>query len=322
MPRTAWLAGFAALLALALPAAAMPALVGTTHHVPSLSAHDGSAIALHVWEKRDGNRAAAPHGKSAKVLLLAHGATIPGVPDFDLQVAADASGLTYSLMDYFAARGYDVFSVDYQNYGGSDRVPCGKCVTSQVAANDIGAAVDYIRKLRGVERVHLLGWSWGATTAGLYAQQHPDRVARLVQYALYVEHERNPARVPDEEFRKVDMEACCRDDFFAASTDPGVFEAYASQALKWEQRAPNGVYADVFGHMPILDPTRITVPTLMIYGAQDNVCRVDQKDLPGYFRDLATRDKALVIVPEAGHALLLERARRTLYREVENWFAR
>ena len=225
-------------------------------------------------------------------------------------------------MEALAARGYDVFTVDVQNYGGSDRVPCGLCVTSEVAANDVGAAVDFIRKLRGVERVSLLGWSWGATTAGLYAQQHPDKVARLVQYALYVEHDRRPERVPGEEFRKVDLEKCCRDDFLAASTDAGVFDAYAAQATKWEERAPNGVYADVFGRMPILDATRITVPTLLIYGADDTVCRPDQKALPGYFRDLATRDKALVIVPDAGHALLLERGRRVLYDELGRWFGR
>src|SRR5258706_6928055 len=166
------------LLAPAPPAAAKDAIVGTAHKVPSVSAHDQSPINLYLWEKRTRKLNPAQYARNGRVILLAHGATIPSVPDFDLQFPLDKNGLTYSLMDYLAAQGYDVFSVDYQNYGGSDRVPCGLCVTTQVAANDIDAAVDYIRKLRGVDSVYLLGWSWGASTTGLFAQQHPDKVRR------------------------------------------------------------------------------------------------------------------------------------------------
>ncbi len=308
------------LLALAQPIAARESFVGAEYRVPSVSAYDGSPVELSVWEKRAGRIAPAEFARTGRVVLLAHGATISSRPDFDLDFPPDKSGLTYSLMEYLAAHGYDVFSVDYQNYGGSGRVPCGLCVTSQVAANDIGAAVDYIRKLRHVERVDLLGWSWGATTAGLYAQQHPDKIARLVQYALYVEHDRYPERVPAEEFRRVDMDRCCRGDFVAEGTDPGVFEAYARAALAAEERAPNGVYADVFGRMPLLDPSQIKVPTLLIYGALDSVCTIHQKALPAYFRDLGTDDKAFVVVPGGGHALLLMQQRGRFYEEVTRWF--
>lgn len=309
-------------LALAQPIAAGEEFVGAEHRVPSVSAHDGSPVELSVWEKRAASIAPSQFAETGHVVLLAHGATVSGRPDFDLDIPPDESGLTYSLMEYLAAQGYDVFSVDYQNYGDSGRVPCGLCVTSQVAANDIGAAVDYIRELRRVERVHLLGWSWGATTAGLYAQQHPDRIARLVQYALYIENGRNPERVPIEEFRKVDMERCCRGDFVMESTDPGVFEAYSRAALAAEERAPNGVYADLFGRMPLIDPGRIKVPTLLIYGALDSVCTIHQNALPAYFHDLGTDDKAFVVVPGGGHALLLMQQRGRFYDEVTRWFGR
>ena len=320
VPKPGLLAAVLLLLSLAAPALAKDAIVGTAHKVPTVSAHDQSTINLYVWEKRARRLDPKHFAKTGRVVLLAHGATISGVPDFDLQLPPDKNGLGYSLMDHLAAQGFDVFSVDYQNYGGSDRTPCGLCVTTQVAANDIGAAVDYIRKLRHVKRVDLLGWSWGATTAGLYAQQHPDKVRRLVQYAPNVHVD--PSRtVPTEEFRKVDMERCCRDDFVAESTDPGVFEAYASAAMRWEDRAPNGIVADMASKMPLLDPARITVPTLVIFGARDTSCPIDQAELPAYFRDLATRDKALVIVPNGGHALILEQPRTRFYAEVANWLS-
>jgi pimeloyl-ACP methyl ester carboxylesterase len=305
----------------AASALAKDAYIGTAHKVPSVSAHDQSQINVYVWEKRASKLDPKQFSKSGRVVLLAHGATISSVPDFDLQFPPDKNGLSYSLMDFLAAQGYDVFSGDYQNYGGSDRVPCGKCVTTQVAANDINAAVDYIRKLRGVDSVYLLGWSWGASTTGLFAEQHPDKVRRLVQYALNVQHSQPGATGPSEEFRPVDMEKCCRGDFVAEFTDPGVYDAYGKQTLKWEQQAPNGVRLDVATKMPVLDPTQIKVPTLLIYGARDSVCRPDQAELPAFFRDLATPDKALVIVPNGGHAMLLEQTRARLYSEVSNWFS-
>ena len=49
--------------------------------------------------------------------------------------------------------------------------------------DDVGAAVDYIRALRGVERVSLVAWSLGGPRAGGYAAQNPQKVHRLVLLA-------------------------------------------------------------------------------------------------------------------------------------------
>src|SRR5262249_58731537 len=49
--------------------------------------------------------------------------------------------------------------------------------------NAIDGAVDYIRALRRVDRVSLLGWSLGGPRAGGYAAQHPDKVQKLVLLA-------------------------------------------------------------------------------------------------------------------------------------------
>jgi pimeloyl-ACP methyl ester carboxylesterase len=170
----ACVAATAFLLVLATPlASADDAIVGIEHKAESLSAKDGAPLRLYVWEKHRRDIAPEEFTRSGRIVLLAHGATISGRVDFDLQFPPDKNGLTYSLMDYLASQGYDVFSVDYQNYGRSDRHSCGLCVTTQAAANDVNAAADYIRKLRGVERIYLLGWSWGASTTALFAQQHP-----------------------------------------------------------------------------------------------------------------------------------------------------
>src|SRR5215213_1957137 len=46
--------------------------------------------------------------------------------------------------------------------------------------NDLGAAVDYIRELRSVDRVSLVAWSLGGVRAGGYTAQNPEKVAKLV----------------------------------------------------------------------------------------------------------------------------------------------
>src|SRR5438445_10047483 len=56
-------------------------------------------------------------------------------------------------------------------------------VRTETAVKDVGAAVDFIRKRRGVDKINLLGWSWGTTIMGWYTAQNNARVNKLVLYA-------------------------------------------------------------------------------------------------------------------------------------------
>jgi pimeloyl-ACP methyl ester carboxylesterase len=56
-------------------------------------------------------------------------------------------------------------------------------VRTDVAARDVGAAVDHILVRRGVTQLNLMGWSWGTAIMGRYATQNSDKVNRLVLYA-------------------------------------------------------------------------------------------------------------------------------------------
>src|SRR5690606_33672553 len=75
----------------------------------------------------------------------------------------------------------------------------GQLTTVASDWDDIDAVVDYVRELRGVERVSLVGWSLGGPRAGGYALAHPDKVARLVLLAPAYAREM-PSRyvAPDE----------------------------------------------------------------------------------------------------------------------------
>ena len=52
----------------------------------------------------------------------------------------------------------------------------GQLTTIASDWHDIDAVVDYIRALRKVEKVSLVGWSLGGPRAGGYAAQHPEKV--------------------------------------------------------------------------------------------------------------------------------------------------
>src|SRR3989449_11224658 len=120
-----------------------------------------------------------------KTLLYVHGTSQAASSTFDLPL----DGLSW--MDYIAQHGYDVYLVDLRGYGGSTRPPEMEkpaadnepIVRTETAVKDVGAAVDFILKRRGVSKINLLGWSWGTTIMGWYTAQNNDKVNRLVLYA-------------------------------------------------------------------------------------------------------------------------------------------
>ena len=113
------------------------------------------------------------------VVLFLHGATSPSTCDFDLQYK------DYSWADWLVKQGYVVYMGDYRNYGGSTREqamdePAAKnlpVTRSYLALRDIEAMVNHIKRTRNVQKVSLIGWSWGAMMAGYYASLHSEKRA-------------------------------------------------------------------------------------------------------------------------------------------------
>ena len=56
-------------------------------------------------------------------------------------------------------------------------------VDSDYAAEDIHAAMGKIIRETGLERIDLLGWSWGTVTVSRFAAMHPEMIDRLILYA-------------------------------------------------------------------------------------------------------------------------------------------
>ncbi len=286
-------------------------MTGAAHWVTS----DG--LRLHVWEKRlEGQGADA----SQKVALLVHGATYGGHTVYDVQVP----GKDYSLMDYLAARGWDVFTFDIRGYGRSEKPQDGFSVTTEAAVRDIGAVVEFICDARRVARVDLFGWSWGGSTTAIYTGRHPQRVRRLVMYAGGAGAP-GAAAVQATASTPVEWVVSNRETVIARVEQdvvvPEAQEAFIQSVLQWEARSPNGLRRErVDGSQPPKpNPEHITVPTLMVYGARD--AAYQPESVAGFFARLNTADKALMVVPDAGHFLIIQKPRMRLFTAAEQWFS-
>src|ERR1700712_2770708 len=155
-----------------------PELVTENAMIPSGDA----GIELYIRNKRPAGMTAF---SASRILLYVHGATYPSETAFDLPIEGA------SMMDLIAARGYDVHLADIRGYGRAPRPPQMSAppeankpiVSTEVAVRDFGTAVDHILKRRGVDKINLMGWSWGTAISGKFTSEHNDKVNRLVLFA-------------------------------------------------------------------------------------------------------------------------------------------
>jgi pimeloyl-ACP methyl ester carboxylesterase len=279
---------------------------------------------------------------SEKTLLFVHGATQPAEATFDLPI----EGLSW--MDYIAQHGWDVYLVDVRGYGRSTRPPemdqpaanNPPIVTTDVAVKDVGSAIDFILRRRGLSRINLMGWSWGTVIMGAYTADHNDNVESLVLYApvwLRTSPPSQTASAPLGAYVSAPM-ATARDRLQAGA--PGDrkndlmpaswFEAWSAAALATDPvgskqeppvlRSPAGVFHDIRNYWdagkPYYDPGRIQAPTLVIAAEWDQV--TPSQGAQAVFHKLPSGPrKRLVEIGEATHFVMVERNRMQLFREVQ-----
>jgi pimeloyl-ACP methyl ester carboxylesterase len=253
-------------------------------------------------------------------------------------------------MDYIAQRGYDVYLVDLRGYGRSTRPPemdkpaaeHDPIVRTATGVKDVGAAVDFIRKRRGVDKLNLLGWSWGTSIMGWYTVQNNDKVAKLVLYAP--QWIRNTASLTDSggklgAYRSVSRDAAkarwltgVPEDKKAELIPAGWFEAWADATFATDPvgskqspqvlRAPNGVQQDSREYWSagkaLYDPAGIRVPTFLAHAEWD-------ADLPSYmlyeyFAKLTNAPyKRYVQIGEGTHTVIMEKNRMQLFQAVQQF---
>lgn len=177
-------------------------------HTSTVPANSGEQVGLFLREKYSVELAPSKgdgNTMRGRVVLFVHGNSVSSVPDFDLPFK------DYSWMGFLADAGFDTFAMDHSGYGYSPRPtmdnPCNMDAANRAILkatvlptdctpvyqhtlnnsdsdwDEINSVVDYIRELRGVDKVSLIGWSRGGPRIGGYAARYPEKVDKLIFYA-------------------------------------------------------------------------------------------------------------------------------------------
>jgi len=290
-------------------------------------------------------------GAGDKVVLFVHGAGTPAEVSFDVPYQ------DYSWMGYLAAAGYDVFTVDMTGYGRSARpapmndkcnlapaqqksfgVDCpqaypGALTNIESDWNDISAAVDYIRKLRGVQKVNLVGWSQGGPRAGGWTANHPERVNKLILLAPAYNRATKadgPAVLPmagavfntqshDEFTANWNRQAPC-----PGQVDPGAAASVWSEMLlsdpvgaKWTPAVRRAPIASSSWGWTQAKVKAMTTPTLMVAGIHD--AQVNPERVRDFYADIGSPQKVFIDLGCSSHNAMWEKNHLILFKASLEW---
>lgn len=321
-------------------------------HNSTVPATRGQSVSLFLREKALESTTA--QGATPHVVLMVHGGFAPATVAYDLQYR------DYSFMTAMANAGFDVFAMSHTGYGPSPRPlmddPCNvdrefqseliphvlrdfaaprypfKLVSSRSEWDELETIIRYIRELRAVDKVSLIGWSTGAPRAGGFAALHPAVVDKLVLFgpAPYFAKDEPPAEMPEpgapailqtREFllhRRWQDHVRCEGQL----EDPEVCNAMWRELMALDpvgaswggdgqgiMRAPNRMN---FGWRENLG--RIKAPTLVLIGEFDNYAKRVEA-----CRGLRLDHKLFVKVACASHFIQFERGRHLLYSATTSW---
>jgi pimeloyl-ACP methyl ester carboxylesterase len=304
-------------LSAAALADAAPASVWSREYTATKTGKTGH-VSLAMFRKR---RAAPKPGESPMpVLFLVHGSSISSRNSFDLTVPGQGERGEYSVMNTFAGWGFDVWTMDHENYGRSSRTEGNSDIASGV--EDLRAGIELVARETSAEKVHLCGESSGALRAGAYAMVRPDRVDRLVFAAFTYKGEGSPTladRAKQLDYyrthnRRLRDRAMIRSIFTRdkpGTSDPSIAEYLADQELQFGDQVPTGTYLDMTEHLPVVDPAKVLAPVLLVRGEYDGIATVD--DLSDFYKRLPNGDRQFAILPGMAHSVVLGRNRRIFW---------
>jgi alpha-beta hydrolase superfamily lysophospholipase len=260
------------------------------------------AVDLYIYRKRmvgDGQSSAKP------VLFLVHGSTFSSRGTYDLQVPGRSD---YSMMDYFARRGFDVWTMDHEGYGHSTHTTSAAGI--MVGVEDLIAAMPVVEKATGRSSIFMHGQSSGAIRAGVFAMAQPRRVERLVLEAFTYTGENAPEierrrKIADQlranPRRSISLATIQRifDRDKPGTSEPEVPKALAEYELKFGNEVPSGTYLDMAVNMPMVDPLKVACPVCVLRAEHDG--NASEEELLRFYAALPNKDKQFVMLAGVVH---------------------
>lgn len=280
--------------------------------------------------------------QSQDVILFLEPFSVPTTEGFDVP--------GYSWMEDYAKKGYDTWAMDFRGFGRSTRPTANPSTAdkSEVRATecekDLQAVVEYIKKTRDVSKINLVGWSYGAVIAGMYAADHPENVEKLVLYGFMhgfnlpmitkpFDTKDKPGQFnPDvPEYQVVDFDTAMHhwhmmmDGMNLVTPDAmeavrNVFNSSDSTSSTRQNHAirramgPMVDLYEIWNNRPLYDLSKIHAPVLVIHGDKDFFAEKGILD-----KLTGTQDKKEVVIKDATHWVLYEKHRDQLLSAVDQF---
>jgi pimeloyl-ACP methyl ester carboxylesterase len=277
-------------------------------------------VRLFLWNKRA--KQGVPH---AGTVFFVHGSSMASQPTFDLQVPGRPFS---SAMDWFAEHGFDTWTMDNEGYGRSDK---HRDINSDISngADDLAAGTEYVLQQTGAKKLLMYGISSGALKACLFAQRHPERVAKIALDAFVWTGEGSPTleqrrkKLPEfqaKNRRPIDR-AFVHSIFnrdHPGTADEATIEAFADAILTLDSSMPTGTYVDMCSKLPLVDPQKVTMPTIVMRGEHDGIASME--DLLAFYAKLATSSKQFSVMEGISHASFQQKNYMMVYQILHAFF--
>jgi pimeloyl-ACP methyl ester carboxylesterase len=218
--------------------------------------------------------------------------------------------------------------MDNEGYGRSDK---SRSINFDIAngADDLVAGSEYVMRTSGAQKLLVYGISSGALKAAVFAERHPERVARLALDAFVWTGEGSPTlaerrkRLPEfqsKHRRPIDrkfVHSIFERDH-PGTADRATIEAFADAILALDDSVPTGTYVDMCSKLPLVDPAKIAAPTLILRGQYDGIASMD--DLLAFFSRLPNPDKQFTVMAGISHASFQQKNYLTVYHLLHAFF--
>jgi pimeloyl-ACP methyl ester carboxylesterase len=265
---------------------------------------DKNGVRLWVYRKRLAN--ADYRGR----LFCVHGSSYSGKTMYDLKVPERDN---YSMMDHFARLGFDVWTMDHEGYGHSQKTAGNSDIQSGV--EDLKAAMAVIEKAGGAPaKLAFFGQSSGALRAARFANQYPGHVEKLALDAFVwtgkdsptlAERAKNLPRYQASNRRAVSPEfyrsVFTRDH--PGASEPMLGDIVAAEEMKYGDSVPTGTYVDMTTKLPLVDPLTVMCPVLIIRAEHDGIAT--DEDIVAFYTRLPNPDKQMVKIGGLAHTAML-----------------
>lgn len=305
------------------------ALSASTTYLPD-ARDPGQRLALHC---------VAPAHTNGHGVLFVHGASFPTMLAFGFEFAPGDSW-----MDFMAGQGFLACGLDFLGFGASSR-PAAMANTAKdappvtrapEATQEIAVAIDYLRKTRGMGRIHVVAHSWGTIPAATFAAKYPDTLASLTLFGPVVPKPGEQAQPVSMAWWTITAEARYQQLRFRHVLPPELNLLEPAIAQRWaarfeasvphargdkpgDLRIPAGPLADIgavasSGTYPY-DPASIKAPVFVVYGDYDSV--TDDAGATAFLAKFSASPlRWRTRIDHGTHVMHLERNRRSLYESV------